>query len=74
MKFQRVTLTVGNKELGIRTEEAECNLRKEIVIFYLFVIVILFDMDKKLSGEKQHSYRLLSAAVSCVNRRQNSRN
>ena len=72
--FKGVTLTVGNKELGIRTEEAECNLRGEIVIFDLFIIVIFFDMDKIPSDEKRHSYRLLSAAVSCVHRRQNGRN
>ena len=77
MKFQGVTLTVGSKELilliegGICTEEAECNLRGEIVTINLFVILTLFDVDKISSDKKQHSYRLLSAAVSCADKRQN---
>ena len=45
-KFRGLILTVGNKarklrvEVGILTEDAACNLRGDIVIFTLFVIVI----------------------------------
>ena len=45
-KFRGLILTVGNKvrklgvEVGIRIEDAACNLRGDIVILNLFVIVI----------------------------------
>ena len=46
-RFNGLNLTAGIKvrklliELGIRTEDAECNLRGVKVIFNLFVIVIV---------------------------------
>ena len=46
-RFNGLNLRAGIKvrklliELGIRTEDAECNLRGVIVIFNLFVIVIV---------------------------------
>ena len=49
-KSRGLILTVGNKvrklwvELGILTEDAACNLRGDIVIFTLFVIVIFVCM------------------------------
>ena len=82
MKFQggNITLTVGSKELNLLvecevcTEEAECNLGCETVTVNLFVILILFDVDRIPSDEKGNSYRLLLAAVSCANIWQNCRN
>ena len=56
------------------TGEAEFNPRREIVTINLFVILVLFDVDKIISDKKRRSYRLLSAAVSCADRRQNCRN
>ena len=49
-KLRGLILTVGNKvrklcvEVGILTEDAACNLRVDIVIFTLFVIVIFVCM------------------------------
>ena len=49
-KLRGLILTVGNKvrklwvEVGILTEDAACNLRGDIVIFTLFVIVIFVCM------------------------------
>ena len=45
-------------ELGIRTEDAECNLRGVKVILNLFVIVIVVCKGVIPSREKRHSYRL----------------
>ena len=49
-KLRGLILTAGNKvrklrvEVGILTEDAACNLRGDIVIFTLFVIVIFVCM------------------------------
>ena len=49
-KLRGLILTVGNKsrkllvEVGILSEDAACNLREDIVIFTLFIIVIFVCM------------------------------
>ena len=63
-RFNGLNLTASIKvrklliELGIRTEDAECNLRGVKVIFNLFVIVIVVCKVVIPSREKRHSYRL----------------
>ena len=63
-RFNGLNLRAGIKvrklliELGIRTEDAECNLRGVKVIFNLFVIVIVVCKVVITSREKRHSYRL----------------
>ena len=63
-RFNGLNLRAGIKvrklliELGIRTEDAECNLKGVKVIFNLFVIVIVVCKVVIPSREKRHSYRL----------------
>ena len=60
-KLRGLILTVGNKvrklwvEVGILTEDAACNLRGDIVIFTLFVIVIFVCMGVIPSRKEWHS-------------------
>ena len=45
--------------MGIRTEDAACNLRGDVVILSLLAIVILVYSGLILSGKAQHSYSLI---------------
>ena len=63
-RFNGLNLTAGIEvrklliELGIRTENAECNLRGVKVILNMFVIVKVVCKVVMPSREKRHSYRL----------------
>ena len=63
-RFNGLNLRAGIKvrklliEFGIRTEDAECNLRGVKVIFNLFVIVIVVCKVVIPSREKRNSFRL----------------
>ena len=63
-RFNGLNLTAGIKvrkvciELGIRTEDAECNLRGVKVILNLIVIIIVVRKVMIPSREKRHIYRL----------------
>ena len=62
--FKGVTLIEGYTDLNlfvekrIYTEETKCNLREEIVILNLSVILILSLVDEIPSDEKRNSFRL----------------
>ena len=48
--------------MGIRTEDAACNLRGDIVILRLLVVVIFVYGGLIPSRKERHSYQLLNKA------------